>query len=874
MKLKLFCVLALLLMVLPGRAVLKERDLARTLGVLRAELAADYDKQQMFMQMYEQQGVAQHQQLVSYMNQCEQIGLMLYSQSTENTFDMAYACQQAVDLYRQLSTKSGNTLPYEKIITRMKTEIERYDALIASLKSMPPVAESDGEVLTQSDSILLSAIDSLAAAIRPEDADEKAALPTPMLDDDAQENHEPLYLSGQQLVDRRECLEYAQTLRDNMQMFLESLEAESSYYESVRDKVSNLNRFAQMRYKMLQDNIFKSGGANYFTILANLPRYIASAQRAAVTKYKPFKQHEQTFSEWRGMSVLFISIFVLFYLSVALAITYVALRWLMPRRWRGEDYETKRRILTWVVGVALFAVIVMAIRSFVKFNFIYMGTGLIINIAWLLEAIFLSLYIRLKGKEMIHAALIYTPLMIISAIVIMFRIVLIPNGILNLIFPPILLAFAFWQIRMVKRHQDGLPMLDVIYSYVTAVTMVIATIAAWSGYTLMAVQIMVWWTFQLAAITTITCLYDIMEMYENNSLIRRVTSSKAWVTSDEGHEEPNMKRLLRHIRQGRYITSTWLYDLFNRTLVPILAVLSVLVSIYWAAEIFAMTSMCQKAFFYNFINQEDLIQVSLFKLCQVAALWFIFSYLNYAVRSFYVHYRRIMAESDETPNLTLARNVIAIFMWGIYFIIALVILHVPKSGISIVTAGLATGLGFAMQDLIENFFYGLSLMTGRLRVGDFIECDGIRGKVESITYQSTQIITSDGCVIAFLNKALFSKNFKNMTRNHSYELISVPVGVAYGTDVKKVREMIIKAVEPICREETESGLPLSDTSRPVQVRFDDFGDSSVDLKVLVWMLVEERAPLTARIKEAIYNTLNENGIEIPFPQRDVHIISR
>ena len=233
-----------------------------------------------------------------------------------------------------------------------------------------------------------------------------------------------------------------------------------------------------------------------------------------------------------------------------------------------------------------------------------------------------------------------------------------------------------------------------------------------------------------------------------------------------------------------------------------------------------------------------------------------------------------MAESDETPNLTLARNVIAIVMWGLYFIIALVILHVPKSGISIVTAGLATGLGFAMQDLIENFFYGLSLMTGRLRVGDFIECDGIRGKVESITYQSTQIITGDGCVIAFLNKALFSKNFKNMTRNHSYELITIPVGVAYGTDVAKVREMIIKAVKPVCEGENAAGLPISDSSRPIQVRFEDFGDSSVDLKVLVWMLVEERAPLTARVKEAIYNTLNENGVEIPFPQRDVHIISQ
>ncbi|MBQ7572399.1 MAG: mechanosensitive ion channel, partial [Bacteroidaceae bacterium] len=221
---------------------------------------------------------------------------------------------------------------------------------------------------------------------------------------------------------------------------------------------------------------------------------------------------------------------------------------------------------------------------------------------------------------------------------------------------------------------------------------------------------------------------------------------------------------------------------------------------------------------------------------------------------------------------TLARNIIAILTWGLYFIIVLVILNVPKSGISIVTAGLATGLGFAMQDLIENFFYGLSLMTGRLRVGDYIECDGIMGRVESITYQSTQVITADGCVIAFLNKALFSKNFKNMTRNHSYELISIPVGVAYGTDVEAVRQMLVQALKPICQQTNAAGMPMTDPDRPVQVRFADFGDSSVDLKILVWMLVEEKYALTARIKESIYNTLNENNIEIPFPQRDIHVI--
>ena len=860
MKRVLAIVCVCLLAVVPGRAVLKERDLARTLGVLRAELARDYEKQQIFMQMYEQQGAQQHQQLVSYMNQCEQIGLMLYSQSTENTFDMAYACQQAVNLYRQLNDKNGRTLPYDKIITKMKSEIERYDALIASLKSIPPVAKNDEEVLTESDSILLNAIDSLASRIDSLEEATNKPVEKPEMEEEEMSD-EPLYLTGQQLKDRRACLLYAERLRNNMQQFLESLEAESTYYKSVQEKVKRLNKFAQARYKMLQDNIYKNGGRSYFNILANLPRYIEQAKSATSTKYKPFKGKESR-SEWRGMSVVFISIFVLLYLSIALLITFVILRWLLPRRWRGPEYTERRQMLTLVLGTGLFAVIVMIVRSLVSYNFVHMSTGLIINMAWLLEAIFLSLYIRLKGRQMLQAAIIYMPLMILSFIVIMFRIILIPNILLNLIFPPILLLFTLWQLWMAERHRKGLPLLDIIYSYITSTAMVVACIVAWVGFTLLAVQIMVWWTFQLAAITTITCFYDLMEMYEEKRLLKRIVSKN-------GGDMREAKRLMK---QGEFITRTWFYDFVNRTAVPILAVGSVLLSIYWAAGIFEMTSVCQKAFYTNFVNEKDLIQISLFKLCQVTALWFIFSYLNYAIRSFYASYRKSTATPDETLNLTLARNIIAILCWGLYFIMVLVIMNVPKSGISIVTAGLATGLGFAMQDLIENFFYGISLMTGRLRVGDYIECDNIMGRVESITYQSTQVITADGCVIAFLNKALFSKNFKNMTRNHSYELISIPVGVAYGTDVEAVRQMLIEALRPICQATNDNGMPMADPERPLQVRFADFGDSSVDLKILVWMLVEEKYALTARIKEAIYNTLNENHIEIPFPQRDVHLI--
>lgn len=872
MKRRFFLLAAvLLLFIIPAGSVLKEKDLARTLGVLKAELQTNYEMQQAFMQSYEQQGMQQHQQLVWYMQQCEQIGLMLYSQSTDNTFDLAYACQQAANLRRDLDNRNSKMRQYDKIIARIKQEIERTDYLIRSLKRMPPVIDADS-TLSASDSVLLQAIDSLAGKkdsllvarnSMDEEAVEVMEKASNEIPEEEEDSLEPLFLTRAQQRDRNACLLFADTIRSNMQHFLESLEAENAYYQSVREKVRELDEYAQGRYKLLQDNIFRNGGSNYFRILASLPMQIMMAKSTIDLKYKPFEGHGRLYSEWRGAPVLFISIFLVFYLALSMGISYIILRWLLPKSWRGENFKERRRMLNFVVGIALFATIVMIVRAFVQRNFIQMGTGLIINIAWLLEAIFLSLYVRLKGDQMRHAAIIYTPLMLLSFIVILFRIVLIPNTLVNLIFPPILLVFTIWQYVVAKRHKKYLPLLDKCYTQITTIAMMFACVAAWVGFTLLAVQVMIWWTFQLAAIMTITCIYDLTKKYEARYLLKNL-----------GAETANTSErldLLKRVKKGEYIDQTWFYDLFCRTLVPILAVLSVLVSIFWAAQVFEMTSLCRKIFTRDIVNQTGIIRISLFWVCMAAALFFIFRYINYALRSFYLHFRKKYSHDDDSINKTLARNVIGILCWGLYIILVLIIFKVPRDGISIVSAGLATGLGFAMQSILENFIYGISLMSGRIHVGDYIECDGIAGRVESITYQSTQITTNDGSVIAFLNSALFSKNFKNMTRNHRYELIKVPVGVAYGTDVEQVRQLLIEALEPICHEENGSGLTLTDTNIPVSVAFSDFGESSVDLKVCIWMLVEEKLAITSRVKEIIYNTLNKNNIEIPFPQRDLHI---
>ena len=861
-------------------AVLKERDLPRTLSVLKAELQDHYERQQSFMSMYEQRGARQHQMLVNYMQQCEQISLMLYSQSSENSFDMAYACQQATNLAQDLKKRNSRMHQYDKIIAQMQSEIERYDALIQSLKSMPPVSAKDADsVLSVYDSILIQAIDSLA-----EKADSLKAVKDSMPDSqphhlsqheppshqDSDTSH-PLFLSGQELQDREECLKYAQIIRDNMQRFLDNLEAENTYYQSVTAKVAEINAFAQERYKMLQSNIFRNGDENYLDILSHFRMYLMRARMSIHQKYMPFPGHDITFSEWRGATVLFISVFLIFYLSLALLLSYALLRWVLPRKWRGSDFKLRLRMLNNVVGIALFAIIVMIVRATSDRNFIQMGTGLIINMAWLLEAIFLSLYIRLRGEEMRHAAIIYMPLMFTAFLVILIRIVLIPNVVVNLLLPPLMLALCIWQLVVSRRHRRHLPVLDMVYTYLTTTAMVVCTVASWVGYTLLAVQILVWWTFQLAAIMTITCLYDLMNMYCRRVLIKRVSALQ---TSDglPAHlSEEQEKSLLQSVRRGDFITTTWLYDFLYRTLLPILGVSSVLLSFYWASEIFEMTSICEKVFMTDFIKSSNLVRLSLYRICLVAGLWFVFRFLNYSIRAFYTHTRRTIIATGQNLNVTLARNVIAILCWGTYILIALAILEVPKSGISIVGAGLATGLGFAMQSILENFFYGINLMAGRVHVGDYIECDGIAGKVESITYQSTQIVTADGSVIAFLNSALFSKNFKNMTRNHRFELVKIPVGVAYGSNVQQVRQMLVEAIQPLCEQTDAEGRSVARTDVPISVVFSDFGDSSVDLLVCIWMRVEDKITLTARVRETIYETLTHNGVEIPFPQCDVHM---
>lgn len=857
MKKYLLSAILLIAIILPAGSVLNEKNLAKTLSVLRIELENTFNKQQRMISRLKVMSEVQHRRMVDIMERSSKISLMLYSQQRDYTFDLTYACHEATSLYREFSVRQ---MPYEQIKNNLRNEIERYERLIHSLKVLPPSLVKNDSIqmlavkLSQSaDSLVLSAED--LANLK-----DMALVP-----DTADLAKDPIFLDKQGQEDRKACLKYAEDILALMKDRLASVEVDNEHYDITSKRLKELYDYANERYHAIQQSIFVNGEDSYLKQIKQFRSYVRRAQQDVEDKYEN-KEFAKVRSDWRGPIVFGVIFFVVFYLIVATILSNLFVRIGMRsiKRFQTEQFRKKKMCYILAGTVLIFALALMILKLFMYNNFFIMASELFVEFAWLATAILVSLLIRLDGSQIKSGFRIYTPIMLMGFIIIVFRVIFIPNRLVSLVFPPILLLFTLWQWNVIHRHNNNIPRSDIFYTWISLALMAISTILSLSGYVLLAVQIFIWWLFQLAAIQTITCIYDLLKMYEKKYLVKRKSRYLVQVGISGSASAADT------------IQITWFYDFLMMVVVPILGIMSFLYSIYWASDVFDLSGAVVNIYSYRVVITK-ICTLSLFRFALSAMVFFICRYLIYLIKMMYRHYKykEIRKKNDgvvlaNNANLTLFNNLVMIVVWGVYFIFILKLFEVPATGISIVTAGLATGVGFAMKDLIENFFYGLSLMTGRVRVGDIIECDGIRGKVDSITYQSTQIATIDGCVIAFLNSALFSKNFKNLTRNHSYELVKVPVGVAYGVDVEKVRTLLSEGLQELNGKD-KYGRNLIDEKHGVNVYFQDFGDNSVNLNVVFWVLVAEQFGVVSKAKEIIYNTLNQNNIEIPYPQRDVYI---
>lgn len=208
-----------------------------------------------------------------------------------------------------------------------------------------------------------------------------------------------------------------------------------------------------------------------------------------------------------------------------------------------------------------------------------------------------------------------------------------------------------------------------------------------------------------------------------------------------------------------------------------------------------------------------------------------------------------------------------------YFVLVLgLIIIIQASGINLsaltVLAGaLGVGIGFGLQNIADNFISGLIILFERpIKVGDRIEVGDVNGDVIRISGRSTTVLTNDNISIIVPNSEFVSSRVINWSHNDRKVRFRFPIGVSYNEDPDRVRAVILEVLN------NNDGVLKNP---PPDLWFDGFGDSSLDFNLMVWtsMYVQRPGNLKSQLYYEIFRKFREHNIEIPFPQRDLHIKS-
>jgi small-conductance mechanosensitive channel len=200
---------------------------------------------------------------------------------------------------------------------------------------------------------------------------------------------------------------------------------------------------------------------------------------------------------------------------------------------------------------------------------------------------------------------------------------------------------------------------------------------------------------------------------------------------------------------------------------------------------------------------------------------------------------------------------------GIFIVLENTGIHL--AALAVFAGAVGVGVGFGLQNIASNFISGLVILAERpITIGDRVEVAGVAGQVEHIRARSTVIRSNDNIMMIVPNTKFIDSPVTNWTYGDRRVRFRIPVGVAYGSDVNQVRDALLA----VARENPHT------LEEPAPTVFlDEFGDSSIDFKLMVWSSEMSDRPSRYRsdLNFAIAHKFHEIGIEFPFPQRDIHI---
>jgi len=264
------------------------------------------------------------------------------------------------------------------------------------------------------------------------------------------------------------------------------------------------------------------------------------------------------------------------------------------------------------------------------------------------------------------------------------------------------------------------------------------------------------------------------------------------------------------------------------------------------------------------ITQVGATELTLWSVLYFLILIFLLFYLTAKVRKWVVY--KLLAKSKIDLGVRVAvGTILRYIVLVIGFIIVLQTIGLDLSAVTVLAGALGVGIGFGLQNITNNFVSGIIILFERpIKVGDRIEVGDVSGDVISISMRSTTIVTNDNISIIVPNSDFISSKVINWSHTDRNIRFNIPVGVSYNEDPEVIRKLLI--------EVADENKGILQQPKP-DVLFREYGDSALVFILRIWTREYINRPeiLKSQIYYAAFRKFKEHNIEIPFPQRDLHI---
>lgn len=634
---------------------------------------------------------------------------------------------------------------------------------------------------------------------------------------------------------RRYVLNSKHTLQRTLNLLREKRElvvSDRQAFLVVGERMELLKRDIADSYRSIHTRIFLASDISYDKVLANFSEEWKHSKKSVMLLFHPSEFGWEYEKEWAHegnivlwtMLLCFLVSFVLFYSfhKIGTRRGYRPRIFYMPRTF---GYTCA----CFTTTLALILLRLMVIKN----PFYQDIIALIIEISNLCIVVFLSVSVRLP-KHLVYPSMgNYLPTLIITVCTVSMRMMLAETFTMRLLLVPIIIVVLILQLLFDYRNRHVTRHFDKLCNEMSAFVYVVALVLAWMGRYFFSVQIIIIWTILLTGLVFLSFAFHSITRYGEARMSKN----------------PEYK--------GSYV------DITLRLLIkPSIFFLTLGMCMYECAHIFNIVEWMESVVTAFFIDFPGKIRVSLLRALTIVVMAMATHYILTMIH--HAQNTRRMKTRHQAVSMGMIMQMATTVVWGIFAVISLFLLEVNGMGIVAVMSGVMVGVGIALRDTIDSFLCGVSMMMGRVKIGDTVICEDIRGRVIDIQYRTTQIETEDGAIVSFFNTAFFGKNYRNLTGKNEYERMLLNFKLQKDADITALREEFI---EELLRE-------LPEISRDPGPRIHFVGSERFHMELMaeVWVPVRDYLRVSSRVKEILFLSIRHHGLANMMPDVRTRVI--